>query len=112
MPKISGERQRRTGQTAISPAQFRRRRGFGFPSPHHAAGALASEEVPSHLVMRAREKHPVHHVSDAALESRIGAIEGELPLLPAEPDHGAPSFHHGIVFGHKHWRFSMCMTIK
>jgi hypothetical protein len=61
--------------------------------------------MPSHLVMQAREKHSVQQVSKAGLGARIGAIEGKWPLFPAKADHGAPSFHHCIFFGHEHWKF-------
>jgi hypothetical protein len=66
--------------------------------------------MPSHLVMQAREKHSIHHVLEAVLVARIGAIERELPLFPAKPDHGAPFLHHGIFFSHEHGKFSIGMT--
>jgi hypothetical protein len=101
---VSAKRERRTGQTAISLTQLRRTRRIGFPSPHHAAGSLAPVEVPPHLVMQAREKHPVQHVSDAGSGSCIDAIKGKLLRIQAKPDHGAPPFHHGVFFGHEHWK--------
>jgi hypothetical protein len=66
--------------------------------------------MPSHLVMQAREKHPVQQVSEAGLGARVGAIEGKLPLFPAKPDHGAPFLHHRVFFGHEHWKSSIHMT--
>ena len=104
------KRKRRTGQAAISPARFRRTRRLGFPSPHHAAGTLAPEEMPSELMMQAREKHSIQHVSEAASGSRIRAIEGKLPLFPTKPHHRAPLLHHGIFFGHEHRKLSTHMT--
>jgi hypothetical protein len=71
---------------------------------------LAAKEMPSHLVMQARKKHPVQHVVESAFGAWIGAIERKCPLLPAKPDHGAPFLHHGVFFGHEHWIFSIHMT--
>jgi hypothetical protein len=63
--------------------------------------------MPPHLVVQAWEKHSVQHVPKAGFGTRIGAIEGKWPLFPAKPDHGAPFLHHGVFFGHKHWKFSI-----
>jgi hypothetical protein len=60
--------------------------------------------------MQAWEKHSVQHVVKAGFGARIGAIEGKWPLFPAKPDHGAPSLHHCVFFGHEHWKFSIHMT--
>src|SRR5579871_2475726 len=92
------------GQATISSAQFRRALILCFPPPHHAARSLASEEMPSHLVMQAREKHAVQHVFDAALRSRIGTIEGKWSFFPTKADHRAPPLHHGVFFSHQHWK--------
>jgi hypothetical protein len=93
----------RPAQTTISSARLRWTRIFRLPSPQHAAGPLASEEVPSHLVMQPREKHPVQHVFNAGFRSWIGAVEGKGSFFPTKADHGAPLLHHGVFFGHEHW---------
>jgi hypothetical protein len=96
-------RKGRAGQTTISFARLRWTRIFRLPSPHHAAGSLASEEVPSHLVMQTREKHAVQHVFNAGFGSWIGAVEGKGSFFPTKADHWAPLLHHGVFFGHQHW---------
>jgi hypothetical protein len=109
-PSRRSECEGRAGQAAVSPARLRRARIVGLPSPHHATRALASEEMPSHLMMQAWEKHSIQHVFEPAFGTRIGAIEGKWPFLPAKPDHGAPFLHHRIFFSHEHWTFSIHMT--
>src|SRR5262249_27554541 len=107
---MPAEHERRACQAAISLAWLRLPRIVGFPSPHHATGSLAPEEMPPHLVMQAWEKHSIQHVLETAFGARIGAIEGKRPLLPAQPDHGTPFLHHGVFFGHEHWATSINMT--
>jgi len=67
--------------------------------------------MPPHLVMQAREQHPVQHVSKAGFGARIGAIEGKWPLFPTKPDHGTPPLHRCVFFGHDHWLFSIHTTV-
>src|ERR1700689_3853326 len=96
-------RKGRAGQTTISFPRLRWTRIFRLPSPHHAAGSLASEEVPSHLVMQTREKHAVQHVFNASFGSWIRAVESKGSFFPTKADHWAPLLHHGVFFGHQHW---------
>jgi hypothetical protein len=54
------------------------------------AAPWASEKVPPHLAMQAREKLPVQPGFDAFFGTGIGAIERKCPGFPTKPDHGAP----------------------
>jgi hypothetical protein len=63
-----------------------------------------------HLVMQAWEKHSIQHVLEATFGARIGAIERKWPFFPTKADHRAPFLHHGVFFGHEHWKFSIQMT--
>jgi hypothetical protein len=100
---------RSTCQTTIALAVLRRmrRRVLGFPSPHHASGSLASEEMSSHLVVQAREKDSIHHVAKAGAAARIGAIERNWPGFPAKPNHGAPFRPDRVLFGYEHGNSSI-----
>jgi hypothetical protein len=66
--------------------------------------------MPPHLVVQAREKHSIQHVLEATFGAWIGAIERKWPFFPTKADHRAPFFHHGVFFGHEHWKLPICMT--
>jgi hypothetical protein len=105
------ERERRARQAAISPALLRLSRPIaGFPSPHHAAGPLASEELAPHQAMDVRKEFPVHHVPETGHPAWIGAIERQGSRSPAKPDHRAPFRGFCILFTHQHAGFSLHMT--
>jgi hypothetical protein len=63
--------------------------------------------MPPHLMMQAWEEHSIEHVLETGFGPRIGAIEGKWPFFPTKPDHWAPFLHHGIFFGHEHWKISI-----
>jgi hypothetical protein len=82
----------------------------GLPSPHHAAGPLASEELAPHQAMDVRKEFPVHHVPETGHPAWIGAIECQGSRSPAKPDHRAPFRGFCIQFSHQHAGFSLHMT--
>ena len=105
------ERARRARQAAISPALLRVSRPIaGLPSPHHATGPLASEELAPHQAMDVRKEFPVQHVPETGHPAWIGAIERQGSRSPAKPDHRAPFRGDCILFSHQHAGFSLHMT--
>lgn len=104
-------RERRARQAAISLALLRVGRPIaGLPSPHHAAGPLASEELPPHQAMDVRKESPVQHVLETGKPAWIGAIERQGSRSPAKPDHRAPFRGDCVLFSQQHGGFSLHMN--
>ena len=95
------KRERCARHAAISLA-LSRRRIAGLPSPHHAAGTLASKELAPHQAMHLRKESSVQHVLETGEAARIGVIECQRSRSPAQPDHRAPFRGDGLLFGYQH----------
>jgi hypothetical protein len=103
--------ERRARQAAISLALLGVSRPIaGLPSPHHAAGPLASEELPPHQAMDVRKEFPVQHVLETGNPAWIGAIERQGSRSPAKPDHRAPFRGDCVLFSQQHGGFSLHMN--
>jgi hypothetical protein len=104
-------RERRARQAAISLALLGVGRPIaGLPSPHHAAGPLASEELPPHQAMDVRKEFPVQHVLETGKPAWIGAIERQGSRSPAKPNHRAPFRGDCVLFSQQHGGFSLHMN--